>query len=125
MKRLTAVLFIFFAAATASAQQANVTTPDQSNVETKVVATIVDMSRDCICAFVEVSFQNASGTDLRRARFQIPADPNSPGTELQTFAGALINARTGETGANTRKLNFRALGYLSDSGRLTGVTLVP
>jgi hypothetical protein len=107
------------------AQQANITTPDQTNVETKVIASLVDLSRDCVCAFVEVVYQNASGTDLRRQRFQIPADPNNPGTELNAFAGAIINARSGETGSNTRRLNFRALGYLSDAGRLPGVTLVP
>ena len=121
---LTIVLFIFLAAS-ATAQQATITATDQTPVATKMIVSNIDVNRDCTCAFVEVVYQNASSSDLTRTRYAIPADPLNPGTELQTFIGALISVRTGETGVNSRKANFRVLGYLVDAGRITGVTLVP
>ena len=127
MKRILILAALFALVGTTGlfAQSATLSTPQTQPTITKVVATRVEIIRDCACAAVHIAYQDASSNDATKTRFDIPADPANPGTELQTFIGALLTARSGETGVNSRKLNFRALGYLVDSGRLTGVTLVP
>ena len=109
----------------ALAQQATITTTVAPPAETKAVVFGLEMRRTPPTAILQVAFQSAAGGDLRVETYRIPADQGNPGTELATFAAALITPRSGETGSAPRKLNFRALGYLVDSGRLSGVTLQP
>lgn len=119
------LLFLTLLALPIEAQQATITAPVVRNAETKILGVDVAIRRDCACAFLIVEYQDAGGVPTRQVRLDVPVDPANPGTELQTFIGALLNPRTGETGVNSRKLNFRALGYFADAGRLPGVTLVP
>ena len=71
---------------------------------------------------VEIMVQDSGGTaDLERITINIPTGSAT----ISGFLGALLNPRTGETGSNARKTNFRALGYLVDQGLLPAGTLNP
>jgi hypothetical protein len=131
MRRLTipavviALLFLSPGGSFISAQQATINTPVAPPADAKIIVSRLEMTRNPPRAVVDVSYQDAGSSETKRVNFFIPQDQNNPGTELQDFASALGSTRSGETGTATRKLNFRALGYLVDSGRLSGVTLVP
>ena len=114
-----------FAASPSFGQQATINAPLAPPADAKIIVARIEIVRAPARAIIEVSYQDAANNETKRLNFWVPADQTNPGTELQDFIGALINPRTGETGANGRRLNFRALGYLADSGRITGVTLVP
>lgn len=71
---------------------------------------------------VEIMVQDSGGTaDLERITVNIPTGTAT----VNGFLGALLSPRSGETGSNGRKVNFRALGYLVDQGLLPPGTLNP
>lgn len=134
MRHLPFLALLLFAASPLWAQQATLSTPEVAAVPTGATSNIngvqlivltVQEDRDCACATVVLGLRDAGGTVLKRKTFAIPADPGSPGTEIADFELARNTARTGETGNGPRRQNFRVLGYLVDSGRISGVTLVP
>jgi len=125
MHRYWALIFVALFALPIMAQQATINAPAARSAETKILVTEMRFSRDCVCAAVIVEYQDATSAATRQQRFDIPADPANPSTELQTFLAAIETTRATETGIASRKMNFRVLGYLFDSGRLSGVTLVP
>lgn len=45
--------------------------------------------------------------------------------DISDLMVAIGTPRAGETGAVNRRFNFRVLGFLVDSGRLSGVTINP
>ena len=125
MKRFGILLSIAFLALPLAAQQANITAPVARTAETRIMVVDISMRRDCACANVIIEYQDAGAVPTRQVRYDIPADPANPGTEILTFLNALMTVRATETGGAGRRFNFRALGYLFDAGRLPGVALVP
>lgn len=73
---------------------------------------------------VEVSVRDNASNEIRRVTFSGP-DTTHPGATAAAFNTALITVRSGETGTDVRKANFRVLGFLSDQAYISGVTLVP
>jgi len=49
----------------------------------------------------------------------------SEAAEVVAFVAAIGTARANETGSVPRRFNFRVLGHLVDTGKLTGVTVAP
>jgi hypothetical protein len=105
-------------------QQATLNTPAARSSETKIVIVDFGVKRDCACAYVVLEYQDAGSSATHQQTVNIP-DPNIPALTLQGLVGAMLTTRATETGVNTRKMSFRVLGYLSDNGALSGVTLVP
>src|SRR5688572_16557294 len=99
-------------------------TPVTRSSETKYTVDRLDIRRSGQ-AFVEVVAQDSGGLeDIRRFAFTVP-DTAHPSATLANFIGALLNARSGETGTNARRANFRVLGYLVDQSYLPAGTLNP
>jgi hypothetical protein len=103
-------------------QQATLNTPNARSSETKIVIVDFSVKRDCACAYIVAEYQDASSNATHQTTYNVP-DSNVPALTLQGLVGAMLVTRATETGVNTRKMSFRILGYLSDNGALTGVTL--
>lgn len=74
---------------------------------------------------MEIVVQDSGNTvDIERVTVNIPDAAHSSATVVG-FLGALLNARSGETGSNARRANFRALGYFFDQGYFPAGTLNP
>ena len=117
MKRLTFSLLAVLLAGVALGQQANLVTPISV---TKVVVNRFSVRADCSCAEVSIDYQSTTATNGTDS-FRFSAGDGT----LASFLTAIGSARTGETGSSARRMNFRILGFLSDNGLLTGVTLTP
>ena len=105
-------------------QQANVNSPAARPAIDHYVVKIIHEDGDCQCAQVHVEAQDSSNNPISRQRFDIP-DANIAGSSFVNFETARGTTRASETGGTLRRLNFRVLGYLVDTGYLSGVTLVP
>jgi hypothetical protein len=123
MKKLTLAALIFVAII-ASAQTATYNTPVSRSSETKVIVTNFHVLRDCACATIDLEVQDVNGVAIRSQSVGIP-DPNIPSASLAGLVTAMETVRATETGNAIRKMNFRILGYLSDQGYLSGVTVNP
>lgn len=127
MRRLLplVVLLVIFAAASAFAQQATLNAPVARPSEDNLRAETLYISRDVGGRWeVQVSVRDSGGTEIRRVVYNGPDAAHSGATAL-AIATAYTTARSGETGALPRRLDFRLLGFLSDQGYLAGVTLQP
>jgi hypothetical protein len=118
------LLTLILAALPIFAQQATLNTPNARSSETKIVIVDFSVKRDCACAYIVAEYQDNSNNATHQQTFNVP-DPNVPALTLQGLVGAMDSTRATETGANTRKMQFRILGYLVDNGALSGVTLAP
>jgi hypothetical protein len=118
------LLTLILAALPIFGQQATLNTPNARSSETKIVIVDFSVKRDCACAYIVAEYQDASNNATHQATYNVP-DSNIPALTLQGLVGAMLTTRATETGVNTRKMQFRILGYLVDNGALTGVTLAP
>jgi hypothetical protein len=108
----------------ASAQDASLNTPVVRGSETKLAIKEINIRQTQVV--VSLNVQTAAYEDVRYYNVVIP-DP-APATATSTVVGfvtAIGTARSGETGGALRRFQFRALGYLVDTGYLPDVTLVP
>jgi hypothetical protein len=121
----------------ALAQEATITSPPTPIVATKYLVKDIRINRDTLSAVVTLQMAAASGQVLRD-NYEIViesftdanpdpeiVDMQRTVTDLQAFWTAMETVRATETGSFLRKRQFRVLGYLADSGRLTGVSLAP
>jgi hypothetical protein len=122
MKTLAIAVLFALMTFSAAAQQANLATPETISA-TNVQVKSFNVSRECVCATITVQYLAADSSVKREASWVVSNDGAS--TDLNTFLTAIGTARANETGTVPRRMNFRVLGYLVDSGRLSGVTLVP
>jgi hypothetical protein len=124
MKRLIPIVALLFVALLSSAQTATYNTPVSRSSETKIIVTNFHVLRDCACATIDLEVQDSNGVVIRPQSVGIP-DPNIPTASLVGLTAAMETVRATETGNAIRKMNFRILGYLSDQGYLSGVTVNP
>lgn len=73
---------------------------------------------------VVVSVQDPSGIEIRRFDVYVPQTPDNPSSNVIGFLQAMASPRAGEVAPLPRKLNFRVLGYLYDTGYFPGLNLV-
>lgn len=108
------------------AQQATLTTPVARPSEHNLRVESVFATRDAGGRWeAVVSVRDSGGTvEIRRESYSGP-DAAHPGATALAFITAQITARSGETGSNARRVDFRVLGFLADQGYLPAVTLVP
>lgn len=129
MNRLILLVLIAILAVRATfAQQATLNTPiSRSSEDNYKVAELNIRSGaggQSPQVLLTVSVQDSSGNEIRRFNMAIP-DSTHSGATVAGFISALITVRATETGTDVRKANFRTLGYFSDQGYLSGVTLAP
>ena len=127
MRKLIPLLIVgFLGLGHAFAQEATINTPITRNSEAKYKITLFVVSTSPATANVEVAVQDSSNNEIRRVMNVIP-DPAHTGATVTGLITAMITVRATETGTDTRKIQFRVLGYLSDQGYFTGtpITLVP
>lgn len=123
---LIGVASIVFGALPILGQSASLTVPETYNSSTKIVVKTFYVDDTTQTAYVIVQYQDAGSATRREQRYDIPANPTSPGTEYVDFLGALGTAALNETGTTRRRANFRILTYLVTTySRISGVTLTP
>lgn len=114
-------------------QEAGINTPITRSSITKYRVEGIHLSRVAPSAALEISRQDASNNIIDTIAIQIVTSgqngcPFTP-SQTPTVAGlvtAMTNPAANETGADTRRLNFRVLTYLvTTTGCIQGVTLVP
>lgn len=105
--------------------QATLNSPVPRPSEDNLRAETLHITRDAGGRWqIDVSVRDSVGSEIRRQSFSGP-DELHPGATALAIATAYTTARSGETGTLPRRLDFRLLGFLSDQGYITGVTLVP
>lgn len=122
-KTILSILLLSFAGL-ASAQEASLNSPVARPAEAKLTVKRLDLTASQ--AVISISVQDSSNNEIRYYNLVVP-DP-SPSTATATVSGlvtAIDTVRATETGGVLRRLNFRILGYLFDTGYLPGVTLAP
>lgn len=129
MKKLILILCLALLAATSTAQQATLAVPvaraSEDNYKVAEVVIRGNAGGFTPQVILTVSVQDSGGNEIRRFNLVIP-DAARPGATVSGYITAThFTVRGGETGTDNRKANFRALGYFSDQGYLSGVTLVP
>jgi hypothetical protein len=131
MKKFPLVLVLLLAPF-AYAQEATINTPITRSSITKIRIDSFAFTRSASSVSIGVVYQDATNADVPTpsltTSFTIPSAAGAPctsATTLNGLTGAMNATRSGETGANARIQQFRILGYLSDQGCLTGVTLAP
>ena len=126
MKKL--LLSFLLLAGSVSAQQATLNSPVSRTSEDnyKIAELFIrgNAGGQTAQVLLAVSVQDSGGNEIRRFNVSIP-DSTHAGASVSGFVTALITVRATETGTDVRKANFRALGYFSDQGYFSGVTLVP
>ena len=120
MKKLSFVLLLL--AGPALAQEATLNTPVARPSESKIAAKLIQIEQAKVV--VSLSVRDASSSEIRYYDVAIP-DAATPTATVAGFVVAIDTVRATETGGALRKLQFRVLGYLFDTGYLPGVTLVP
>src|SRR5687767_14325934 len=123
LKKLFVLILL---AAPVSAQQATLSTPVARNSEHNLRVESIYMTRDAGGRWeMVVSVRDSGGVEIRRDSYTGP-DAAHPGATVAACNTAVVwTVRSGETGTNARKTDFRALGFLADQGYLPAVTLVP
>lgn len=124
MKRIIISLLLLSFAGLASAQEATLNAPVARPAEAKLTVKRLDLT--ATQAVISISVQDSSNSEIRYFNVVVP-DP-APATATSSVAGlvtAIDTVRATETGGVLRRLNFRILGYLFDTGYLPGVTLKP
>lgn len=127
MRRLLSlvVIALLFGGAYVYAQQATLNAPVARPSEDNLRAETLYISRDLGGRWeVQVSVRDSGGNEIRRVVYNGP-DAAHPTATALAIATAYTTARSGETGALPRRLDFRLLGFLSDQGYIVGVSLVP
>ena len=120
--KLAVLVFLLLAPQTLLAQSATINSPIS---EAKLVVEQIDITRGD-GGQIQVSVQTSTDQIKRFLHFDVAA------SELSSLVTAMMTTRSGETGGNARKFNFRVLGWLSDNnkfidsnGQAISVTLVP
>jgi predicted secreted protein len=75
-------------------------------------------------ASVDVSVQDASNNEISTLGFQIP-DVAHAGATVPSLITAMMTVRATETGTDSRKMQFRVLGYFSDQGYFPAGSIAP
>jgi hypothetical protein len=108
----------------AFAQEATLASPVPRTTVTKAKIRSFNVALNPANASVEVSLQDAGNVEVAVQPNVIP-DPAHPGATVNGLATAMVTVRSGETGSDARKLQYRILGYLSDQGYLGASTILP
>jgi hypothetical protein len=124
MRKLIVALIVLISAGVASAQEATITTPVTRTSEAKYTIAEFHVVVSPLAAQVEVAVKDSGNVEIRRITAKVP-DPTHAGASVAGLNTAMMTIRATETGTDLRKQQFRILGYLSDQGYLSGVTLVP
>lgn len=122
-KAILSIILLSFAGL-ASAQEATLNSPVSRPAEAKLTVKRLDLT--ATQAVISISVQDSTNSEIRYFNVVVP-DP-APATATATVNGLVVaidTVRATETGGVLRRLNFRILGYLFDTGYLPGVTLVP
>lgn len=125
MRRLIPLAVLFVTSAGALAQEASLASPVARTSEAKYRVRsfyVQNPPAGTATATIDISVQDSSNNEIRTASFSVP------GCGTTTVGGlitAMITVRSTETGADSRKLQFRVIGYLSDQGCLPASTLTP
>jgi len=123
MRKLLAFLFII-AAVGVWAQEAPLSTPITRSSETKVkirVFTVTNLQGLPATGSIQLSVQDAANIETRATGVDLPGTSPCNGT-VPGLNTAMITVRAGETGNDSRKIQYRILGYLFDQGCLPGFT---
>lgn len=125
MKKLLVVL-ILLVAVPLMAQQATfnsqVTRPAEDNF--RAISYMATRDGGGRWEVVVGVFDTTGNTEIRRVTFSGP-DVLHPSATALAFLTAQMNARSGETGGNVRRMDFRVLGFLADNSYISNVTLAP
>lgn len=104
--------------------EATLNSPVPRTSEAKYALRVVVLDFANNAGHIEALVQDATNAEIRRVSYHVP-DAAFPSATWPGLLSALGTARSGETGGAERRGNFRILGFLSDNGYLSGVTLVP
>lgn len=110
-----------------AAQEAGLTTPVTRTSEAKYKIrgfSVTNPPSGAAGASIEISVQDSSNSEIRVVGFQIPDAAHASAT-VPALITAMMTVRATETGSDSRKMQFRVLGYFSDQGYLPTSTLVP
>ena len=109
-----------------SAQEATLATPIPRASCSKYKVERFDVSTTPVNIFIRLQCRDSGNAEVpgHHKAFSLPDDA-FPAATVVSFLTALDTVRATETGNIGRKMEFRIVGYLSDQGMLTGVTLVP
>jgi hypothetical protein len=114
--------FLLLLATTGLAQEATLNIPVTRPSEAKLGVKEVNIRQTQVV--VSLSVQASTNDEIRYYNVAIP-DITFPSATVVGFITAIGTTRPTETGTALRRFQFRVLGYLSDNGYLSGVTLVP
>lgn len=125
MRKLIPLLLLL--GASLYAQEATLTSPVARGSEAKYKIrsfVVVNPPGATASASIDISVQDSGNNEIRVASFSIP-DATHPGATVGGLVTAMMTVRATETGADTRKMQFRVLGYYSDQGYFPAVSLAP
>ena len=108
-------------------QEAGLTTPITRTSESKYKIRgfqVVNPPGGTVGASIDVSIQDSTNAEIRVVGYQIP-DATHPGATVPGLITAMMTIRATETGTDSRKMQFRVLGYFADQGYFPAATLVP
>lgn len=109
------------------AQEASLTSPVTRTSEAKFKVrsfVVANPPSGSASAAIDVSVQDSGNGEIRVASFSIP-DAAHPGATVGGLITAMMTVRGGETGTDSRKMQFRVLGYYADQGYFPAATLNP
>lgn len=75
-------------------------------------------------ASIDISVQDASNNEIATIGFQIPDISHATAT-VPALISAMMTVRSGETGSDSRKMQFRVLGYFFDQGYFPAGSTAP
>jgi len=127
MRKIPLLIVGLLGAGVLYAQEANLTSPVTRGSEAKYKIrsfVVVNPPGGSASAAIDVSIQDASNNEIRITSFSIP-DSTHAGATVPGLITAMMTVRATETGADSRKMQFRVLGYYADQGYFPAATLTP
>lgn len=140
--KLVLLLLLMVLNVAAFAQQGNLDTPVTRSSIARVRISNFNCTRSPVQCVIDVFYTDSSDVEIPaeslpttlRPSFTVPSLAGAPCTQSTAYLGAagsgvladaMNTARASETGTAQRRQQFRVLGYLSDRGCLSGITLAP
>ena len=123
MRKLISLLLVaYLGSVVLFAQDATLTSPiTQTKLKVRSFV-VVNPPAGTASANIELSSQDAGNNEVAQIARTIPGCGTATVPGLVT---AMMTVRATETGTDTRKMQFRVIGYLSDQGCLPASTLNP
>lgn len=126
MRRSLLCVLVLFLGVAVMAQDATLATPvtaTQAKYRVRTFA-VSNPPAGSAGASIDVSAQDSGGNEVKAYTFVIP-DGNHPGATVGGLVTAMMTVRATETGTDSRKMQFRVLGYFFDQGYFPAATLNP